>query len=86
MGVRRMADKRSDVVSLARLIGWFRQHPTILSRERYLTNQSLAGDDLRAWANATFGRIAGQGNHIAKQIAAQDFDDHRRRQHRSATG
>lgn len=75
MGVRRMADMRRDVVSLAKLIARVRQRPSILSRERYLANQSLAGDDLRTWANATFDTIAGLGDHISTQIPAQDFDD-----------
>jgi hypothetical protein len=75
MGVRRMADTRADVVSLARLIARVRQRPSILSRERYLASQSIASDDLRRWASASFHRLAGPGDHIAKRTAAQDFDD-----------
>jgi hypothetical protein len=74
MGVRRMADRRSDVVSLARLIARVRQRPTILSRDRCLANQTLAGEDLRSWANATFDRLAGPGDHIRKQVAIDDLD------------
>jgi hypothetical protein len=40
LGVRRMADKRTDVVSLARLMDRVRQFPTVLSRERYVDIRS----------------------------------------------
>ena len=73
LGVRRMADPRSDVVSLARLIDRVWRYPTVLSRERYL---ALQGDDDVAWSNRFFDGLAGEGGRfIDPRIPARDFED-----------
>jgi hypothetical protein len=73
IGVRRIADKRSDVVSLARLIDRVRRHPTVLSRERYVAARS---DDDRVYAERAFDDVAaGDGTFIDPRIPAQDFKD-----------
>lgn len=73
LGVRRMADRRSDVVSLASLIDHVWRYPTVLSRERY---RELQGDDDVASSDRSFDSLAGEGGRfIDPRIPAQDFED-----------
>jgi hypothetical protein len=72
MAVRRMVDRRPDVVSLTRLIDRVWRYPTVLSRERYLT---LQGDDDLASANRSFDALAGGARFIDPRIPAKDFED-----------
>jgi len=57
LGVRRIADSRSDVVSLARLIEDIWKYPTDLSRERYLATHGESGGLAGGW----FDGLAGTG-------------------------
>jgi AbiU2 len=72
LAVRRMTDKRSDVVSLARLIDRVWRYPTILSRERYVAMQS---EDFREEADRLYDSMAGPGEWIDPRIPAQDFEN-----------
>jgi hypothetical protein len=72
MGVRRMADKGADVVSLARLIDRVWRFPWVLSRERFLGMQGThEGFGL---GHGWFESLAGTGEYIEPQIPAQDFE------------
>jgi hypothetical protein len=73
LGVRRMADKRSDVVSLARLIDNVWRYPTVLSRERFIAMQGQ--DDGFDLADGWFNSLASTGDYIDPRIPAQDYDD-----------
>ena len=73
LGVRRMADKRSDVVSLARLIDHVWRYPTVLSRDRFLSLQG-SGEDLSDMAQGWFNSMAGTGDYMDPRIPAQDFE------------
>jgi hypothetical protein len=68
LAVRRMADMRSDVRSLARLIDEVRRYPTVLSRERYAAAHPDAYGD-------GFTIVSGGGDHIDPRIPARDLDD-----------
>jgi hypothetical protein len=83
-GVRRMADKRSDVVSLARLIDHVWRYPTVLSRERYVATQ---GEDDRAHAERVFDRVGGEGGHSSTRAPRpRTSKTFRRRRRPSGTG
>lgn len=73
LGVRRMADNRSDVVSLARLIDRVRRYPEVLTRERFLAMQGV-GEGLGRLAQDWFDGLAGTGDCIDPSIPARDFD------------
>lgn len=75
LGVRRMADTRSDVLSLARLIDRVWRYPTILTRERFLATQNTVGEDLRLMSEGWYTSMAGEGDFIDPRIPAQDFED-----------
>jgi hypothetical protein len=73
LGVRRMADLRRDVVSLARLIDHVWRYPTVLSRERFI---ALQGEpDAFRQPDSWFDGLAGTGDYIDPRIPAQDFSD-----------
>jgi hypothetical protein len=71
VGVRRMTDPRSDVISLARLIDRVWRYPTVLSRERFLA-QANTGGVVRVLENS-FDSIAGAEEYIDPRIPAEDF-------------
>jgi hypothetical protein len=71
LAVRRMADKRSDVISLARLIDDVWRYPTVLSRGRYeATHRVEFGVGLD-----TFEILFGGGEYIDPRIPARDYED-----------
>lgn len=73
LGVRRMADKSGDVVSLARLIDRVWRYPTVLTRERFIEMQHAVGN-LGDLAQSWFDRMAGSGEYMDPRIPAEDFD------------
>jgi hypothetical protein len=73
LGVRRMADRRSDAVSFARLIDNVWRYPTVLSRERFIAMQGP--NDGFGMAGGWFNSMAGTGDYIDPRIPAQDFAD-----------
>jgi hypothetical protein len=73
MGVRRMADKGADVVSLARLIDRVWRFPWVLTRERFLAMQG--GDEGFGLGHGWFESRAGTGDYIDPRIPARDFED-----------
>jgi hypothetical protein len=74
LGIRRMADRSSEVVSLARLIDNVWRYPWVLTRDRYVAMQGTDEDIVRM-AHGWFDSMAGTGDYIDPQIPAQDFDD-----------
>ena len=72
IGVRRMSDTRSDVVSLARLIDHVWRYPTVLSRERFVATRGVD----RLYSEHVFNDFASEGGaFIDPRIPAQDFQD-----------
>jgi hypothetical protein len=74
LGVRRMADRSSEVVSLARLIDNVWRYPWVLTRDRYVAMQGT-DDDIVRMANGWFDSMAGTGHYMDPRIPARDFDD-----------
>lgn len=62
VGIRRQADKGSDVVSLVRLLKEIKKHPEVITRERF-TAICLPGDDetMKLVAERNFDAWAGAG-------------------------
>lgn len=75
IGVRRLVDANSDSVSLYHLLESIKEHPEILSRERYkklYDDSGFANDDY--YTNSRFDALVGEGNiHIDPKDVDKDI-------------
>ena len=61
MGIRRQNDRRSDVVSLARLLREIESNPNVITRERFTSVCSPDNENVDAVVNQNFDEWAGLG-------------------------
>jgi len=68
IGIRRQIDKRSDSISLRRLLEDIKNNPEIISRERFVASWNNKG-----WAKGSFDKLAGEGTQINTKIIENDL-------------
>ena len=77
MGIRRQRDKRTDVISLARLLQEIKDNPDVLTRDRFVEQTCVPSDDeyLRSAMHKTFDRWAdGDGANVSPELIQERID------------
>ena len=80
VGVRRLTDKRTDSVSLVRLLSEIREHPDAITRESHVCRYQPR---LRGAGSHWFDEFAGAGrNTLPRSVPARHLRDLRQAEHR----
>lgn len=77
MGIRRQRDRRTDVISLARLLQEIKDNPDVLTRDRFVEQTCVPGADdyLRSAMHKTFDRWAGDdGPNVNPELIKERID------------